>query len=126
MIAIEYTQSAVPPSIVMFEREDAEKNKLNERLMERKDAARRGELEPNLKGLIKTKNPFTWERLGYTVPVTDGQKHQPVTKGNPVRRCEADPNVNKPADPSNCTVGACTPSYWFQYEQNNVHIFSTG
>ncbi|KAF9512472.1 hypothetical protein BS47DRAFT_1363141 [Hydnum rufescens UP504] len=74
MIAIEYTQSAVPPAIVIFEREDAEKKKLNERLMERKEAARRGELEQDLKGLIKTKKPFTWERLGYTVPVAGGQK----------------------------------------------------
>jgi ATP-binding cassette, subfamily G (WHITE), member 2, PDR len=74
MIAIEYTQSAVPPAIVIFEREDAEKKKLNERLMERKEAARRGELEQDLKGLIKTKTPFTWERLGYTVPVAGGQK----------------------------------------------------
>lgn len=74
MAAIEYTQSIVMPSIVIFEREDAERKKLNERLMERKEAARRGELEQDLKSLIKTKKPFTWEKLSYTVPVSGGQK----------------------------------------------------
>lgn len=74
MGAIEYTQSIVMPSIVIFEREDAERKKLNERLMERKEAAKRGELEQDLKGLIKTKRPFTWEALSYTVPVSGGQR----------------------------------------------------
>lgn len=47
---------------------------------------------------------------------------QAVAKGNPARRCGEDPKANKPADPSNCTIGARTPSYWYQLEQNNVRF----
>ncbi|KAF8305589.1 hypothetical protein DL93DRAFT_2172546 [Clavulina sp. PMI_390] len=74
MIAIEVTQGVVFPSIVIFERENAERKALNEKLMERKEAARRGELEQDIKGLVRTRKPFTWERLSYTVPVSGGQK----------------------------------------------------
>lgn len=44
----------------------------------------------------------------------------PVAKGNPARRCGEDPYLNRPANPANCTVGARTPIYWFQFEGNNV------
>ncbi|KAF9518919.1 hypothetical protein BS47DRAFT_1337820 [Hydnum rufescens UP504] len=57
--------------------------------------------------------------IAFQCNITGATGTQPVAKGNPARRCGADPKVNKPADPSNCTVGARTPSYWFQYEQNN-------
>lgn len=73
MYAIEVTQGVVLPSIEFFERENAERKKLNERLMERKEAARRGELDSEI-ALIKQKKPFTWEKLSYTVPVSGGQK----------------------------------------------------
>lgn len=74
MIAIELTQGSVWPSIVIFERENKERKVLNERLASRKEAARRGELEQDIKGLVRTRKPFTWERLSYTVPVSGGQK----------------------------------------------------
>jgi hypothetical protein len=61
MIAIELTQGVVFPSISFFERENKERKALNGRLMERKEAARRGELEQDIKGLVRTKKPFTWE-----------------------------------------------------------------
>src|SRR6266849_2534444 len=65
MIAIEATQGIVFLSIVIFERENKERKKLNER---------RGELEQDIKGLVRTRKPFTWERLSYTVPVSGGHK----------------------------------------------------
>lgn len=74
MVAIEATQGTVFPSIVIFERENKERKQLNEKLQERKAAARRGELEQDIKGLVRTRKPFTWERLSYTVPVSGGQK----------------------------------------------------
>ena len=74
MIAIEATQGIAFPSIVIFERENEERKKLNERLASRKEAARRGELDQDIKGLIRTRKPFTWERLSYTVPVSGGHK----------------------------------------------------
>lgn len=48
----------------------------------------------------------------------------PVAKGNPARRCGDDPQLGREANPANCTVGARTPSYWFQAEQNNVRNVS--
>ena len=60
--------------LLSLTRENKEHKKLNERLMERKEAARKGELEQDLKGLIKTKKPFTGERLSYMVPVASGHK----------------------------------------------------
>lgn len=74
MIAIEATQGVTFPSIVIFERENDERKKLNERLASRKDAARRGELEQDITGLIRARKPFTWERLSYSVPVSGGHK----------------------------------------------------
>jgi len=45
----------------------------------------------------------------------------PVAQGKVPRRCGADPKNGKPnAVPSNCTVGAKTPMYWFQAEGNNM------
>lgn len=44
-----------------------------------------------------------------------------VAKGNVPRRCGADPaNGKMEAVPSNCTVGAKTPMYWYQTEGNNM------
>jgi ATP-binding cassette subfamily G (WHITE) protein 2 (SNQ2) len=74
MFAIEATQGVAWPSIVIFERENKERKELNERLAGRKEAARRGELEQDIKGLIRTRKPFTWERLSYSVPVSGGHK----------------------------------------------------
>lgn len=73
-LAIELQQGVTWPSIVIFERENAERKQLNERLMERKEAARRGELETDIKDMVKSKKPFTWEKLSYTVPVSGGHK----------------------------------------------------
>ena len=74
MISIEINQGSATPSVVIFERENKERKVLNERLAERKGAARRGELQQDVKGLVRTEKPFTWERLSYTVPVGSGQK----------------------------------------------------
>ncbi len=46
----------------------------------------------------------------------------PVAKGNPARRCGDDPKYQRPADPANCTYGARVPSYWYQFEENNVRL----
>ena len=70
----EATQEAAVPAINVFERENAERKALNERLQERKEAAKRGEFEEDLKGLVRARRPLTWERLSYTVPVAGGQK----------------------------------------------------
>lgn len=43
-----------------------------------------------------------------------------VARGKVARRCGADPSLNRPANPSNCTVGPRVPSYWYQAEGNNV------
>jgi len=74
MIAIEATQGITFLSIIIFECENEECKKLNARLASRKEAARRGELEQDIKGLVRTRKPFTWERLSYTVPVSGGHK----------------------------------------------------
>lgn len=74
MLAIELTTGQTFPAIAFFERENKERKALNERLQERKEAAKRGELEQDLSRLIRTRKPFTWERLSYHVPVSGGQK----------------------------------------------------
>ena len=60
--------------LLSLTRENKERKKLNEQLMECKEAAQKGELEHDLKGLIKAKKPFTGERLSYMVPVASGHK----------------------------------------------------
>ena len=70
----EVTEGGAMPMIAVFERENAERKVLNQRLQERKEAAKRGELEQDMKGLIRARRPFTWERLSYSVPVPGGQK----------------------------------------------------
>ncbi|GAA5952195.1 hypothetical protein JCM10213_004061 [Rhodosporidiobolus nylandii] len=64
---------ASAPAINVFLPENKERKELNERLEERKEKARRGELEQNMDGLAHTK-PYTWENLTYTVPVPGGQR----------------------------------------------------
>ncbi|BGP12093.1 hypothetical protein JCM10213_005199 [Rhodosporidiobolus nylandii] len=61
------------PRVDVFAKENKERKELNERLEERKEKARRGELEQNMDGLAHTK-PCTWENLTYTVPVPGGQR----------------------------------------------------
>ena len=49
-------------SIVVYKKEDKTTKKMNERLAERKDAYRRGELEQDLSDLKMAPQPFTWVR----------------------------------------------------------------
>ncbi|KAI0036026.1 hypothetical protein K488DRAFT_76215 [Vararia minispora EC-137] len=44
---------------------------------------------------------------------------QTLPSPNPARRCGKDIYLNRPADPSNCTIGAKQPNYWYQLERNN-------
>ena len=50
-------------SILVYQKENKELKKLNERLAERKDAFRRGELDQDLSALKQKEVPFTWEGL---------------------------------------------------------------
>lgn len=61
------------PEINVFLPENKERKKLNEALQENKTAFRRGEKEQNLEGLVKTRQPFTFEKVKYTVPVSGGK-----------------------------------------------------
>lgn len=61
-------------AIVVYHKPNKELNKLNDRLAERRDAFRRGELEQDLSSLKMAPQPFTWEKLNYHVPVKGGQR----------------------------------------------------
>jgi ATP-binding cassette subfamily G (WHITE) protein 2 (SNQ2) len=75
IFAIEFLKlGAKHASILVFQKEDKELKKLNDRLAERKDAFRRGELEQDLSALKQKDVPFTWEGLNYTVPVPGGHR----------------------------------------------------
>ena len=75
ILAIEFLKlGAKHASILVFQKEDKELKKLNDRLSERKDAFRRGELEQDLSALKQKDVPFTWEGLNYTVPVPGGHR----------------------------------------------------
>lgn len=68
VVAMEYlAHGAGVLSITVFAKENKDTKARNELLMERKDAARRGELEQDLSQLIQTRKPFTWSGLNYTV-----------------------------------------------------------
>ncbi|KAF8321095.1 hypothetical protein DL93DRAFT_2130483 [Clavulina sp. PMI_390] len=58
--------------------------------------------------------------IAFQCNITNATGTTPVAKGNTPRRCGNDTYLDRPADPSNCTVGAKTPFYWFQFEQNNM------
>ena len=47
-------------AIVVYKKENKETKKQNERLAERRDGFRRGELDPDLSALSMTPQPFTW------------------------------------------------------------------
>jgi hypothetical protein len=50
--------------------------------------------------------------------VTGASGTAPVAQAQLPRRCGADPANGRPnATPSNCTVGAKQPFYWFQKER---------
>lgn len=75
ILAIEFLKlGAKHASILVYQKEDKELKKLNDRLAERKDAFRRGELEQDLSALKQKDVPFTWEGLNYTVPVPGGHR----------------------------------------------------
>jgi len=76
----EATQEEAMPAINVFEHENAERKALNERLQERQEAAKRGEFEEDLKGLVRARRPLTWERLSYTIPIPGGQKRMKSIK----------------------------------------------
>lgn len=61
------------PAINVFLPENKERKELNEKLQENKQAFRRGEKEQNLEGLVKTRQPFTFEKVRYTVDVPGGK-----------------------------------------------------
>ncbi|KAK4052255.1 ATP-binding cassette transporter snq2 [Microbotryomycetes sp. JL221] len=69
-----FKHGADAPAINVFRKEDKETKKLNEALQANKEAFRKGEKEQDLKDLINTRKPFTWENLTYTVPVPGGQR----------------------------------------------------
>lgn len=50
-------------AIVVFNKEDKELKKANERLAGRREAYRRGELEQDLSALSMLPKPFTWVRF---------------------------------------------------------------
>jgi ATP-binding cassette, subfamily G (WHITE), member 2, SNQ2 len=75
MYLVEHTsQGTHASSITVFKPEDADTKRRNALLQERKEAFRKGTAEQNLEGLIKTRKPFTWENLCYTVPVSGGKR----------------------------------------------------
>jgi ATP-binding cassette subfamily G (WHITE) protein 2 (SNQ2) len=75
MFLVEWlAQGTHQSAVTVFKPEDKDTKERNERLQERKQAFRRGELEQDLSGLIKTRKPFTWENLTYTVPVQGGHR----------------------------------------------------
>lgn len=57
-----------------FQKENAERKLLNEKLQENKQTRIAGSAAQDLSGLIRTRLPFTWESLTYDVPVAGGQK----------------------------------------------------
>ena len=67
-------QGANHLSIVVYKKPNKKLNELNDRLAERRDAFRRGELEQDLSSLKMAPQPFTWEDLCYTVPIKGGHK----------------------------------------------------
>ncbi|KAI0775242.1 hypothetical protein BD413DRAFT_611566 [Trametes elegans] len=52
--------------------------------------------------------------------VTGDVGSQPIGKPAVPRRCGPDPELNRPAVPENCTVGAKQPMYWHQAEGSNM------
>jgi len=50
-------------AIVVFAKENKDTKARNERLMERKKAAKAGELDQDLEGLIESKRALTWTGL---------------------------------------------------------------
>ena len=77
---------------------------------------------------------------GFQCNMDGATNDQPLPQGNPARRfvshlcydlshnlltcirsCGDDKFLNRPADPSNCTIGAKQPNYWHQLENINVH-----
>ncbi|KAK4046639.1 ATP-binding cassette transporter snq2 [Microbotryomycetes sp. JL201] len=75
MWAVEtFKHGADAPAINVFKKEDKELKELNEKLQANKEAYRKGEKEQNLKDLVSTRKPLTWEHLTYTVPVPGGQR----------------------------------------------------
>lgn len=75
MFLIEKLNSAAANlAVVVFKKEDKKTKAANERLAERRDAFRRGELEQDVSALKMAPDPFTWEDLCYHVPVKGGQR----------------------------------------------------
>lgn len=67
-------QGAKHFSINVYKKEDKDLKAKNERLAERREAFRAGELEQDLSELKMRPEPFTWEGLSYTVPVPGGHR----------------------------------------------------
>lgn len=75
MILTEYVaHGAHASAITVFKKENADMKERNTRLQSRKEEFRKGTAQQNLEGLIKTRKPFTWQNLCYTVPVPGGQR----------------------------------------------------
>ncbi|KAL7416554.1 putative ATP-binding cassette transporter [Mrakia frigida] len=75
VFAMEYSsKGAGAVAITVFAKEDKDTKARNEALQEKKQAARRGELEQDLSGLTTARKPFTWSNLTYTVPVPGGHR----------------------------------------------------
>ncbi|KZV69208.1 hypothetical protein PENSPDRAFT_652542 [Peniophora sp. CONT] len=56
---------------------------------------------------------------GFQCNMDGATNDQPLPPPNPARRCGEDIYLNRPADPSNCTIGAKQPNYWHNLEGNN-------
>jgi ATP-binding cassette subfamily G (WHITE) protein 2 (SNQ2) len=68
MYLVEHTSQGTHASdITVFKPEDEDTKARNALLHERKEGFRKGTNKQNLDGLIKTRKPFTWENLCYTV-----------------------------------------------------------
>ncbi|MBW0486549.1 hypothetical protein O181_026264 [Austropuccinia psidii MF-1] len=74
-LAVEFIDfQAGMPAINVFSKENAERKKLNETLQANKEKLRKGASQKELKGLITSRKPFTWEALTYDVKVPEGKR----------------------------------------------------
>ncbi|SCV67921.1 BQ2448_42 [Microbotryum intermedium] len=69
-----FKHGADAPAINVFAKETAETKELNEKLLEKREAKRKGQQEQDLASIGSNSKPFTWENLRYTVPVPGGRR----------------------------------------------------
>ncbi|SCZ91281.1 BZ3500_MvSof-1268-A1-R1_Chr1-2g01305 [Microbotryum saponariae] len=69
-----FKHGADAPAINVFAKETAETKDLNEKLLAKREAKRKGQEEQDLASIGSNSKPFTWENLRYTVPVPGGRR----------------------------------------------------